>query len=78
MSMIIDKNNVSEYGILTDGTPSAEFAKEELQKFIKKVKFGFKTYAYEKVHFLYCCISDGECTTSGTDSRISYKGLSAG
>ena len=31
--MIIDKNNFLEYGILTDGTPSAEFAKEELQKF---------------------------------------------
>lgn len=34
--MRIDKKNFSQYGILTDGTPSAEFAKEELQKFIEQ------------------------------------------
>ncbi len=34
--MRIDKTNFLEYGILTDGTPSAEFAKEELQNFIEK------------------------------------------
>ena len=34
--MIIDKNNFLDYGILTDGTPSAEFAKQELQHFVEK------------------------------------------
>lgn len=34
--MFINKNNCLEYAILTDGTPSAEFAKEELQSFIEK------------------------------------------
>ena len=43
--MIIDKNNFSQYGIVTDGTPSAEFAKEELQKFIEKsCAFHLDTY----------------------------------
>ena len=34
--MIIDKNNFLNYGIITDGTPSAEFAKQELQTFVNK------------------------------------------
>ena len=44
--MIIDKHNFLEYGILTDGTPSAEFAKEELQSFIEK-SCGFRLAEYE-------------------------------
>ena len=50
--MIIDKNNVLEYGILTDGTPSAEFAKEELQNFIEK-SCGFRLETYNgQAHYL--------------------------
>ena len=43
--MTISKSNFSQYGILTDGTPSAEFAKEELQKFIGK-SCGFRLASY--------------------------------
>ena len=54
--MVIDKNNFLEYGILTDGTPSAEYAKEELQKFIEKC-CGFRLTDYTgQAH----CISLGE------------------
>ncbi len=50
--MIIDKNNFSKYGILTDGTPSAEFAKEELQNFIEK-SCGFRLETYEgQAHYI--------------------------
>lgn len=50
--MIIDKNNFLEYGILTDGTPSAEFAKEELQNFIEK-SCGFRLEKYEnQAHYI--------------------------
>ena len=44
--MTIDKNNFLEYGILTDGTPSAEFAKAELQDFIEKC-CGFRLGDYD-------------------------------
>ena len=54
--MIINKNNVFEYGILTDGTPSAEFAKTELQSFVEQA-CGFHLGDYEgQAH----CISLGE------------------
>ena len=43
--MMVDKSNFSEYGILTDGTPSAEFAKQELQDFIEKC-CGFRLADY--------------------------------
>ena len=50
--MIIDKNNFLEYGILTDGTPSAEFAKEELQSFIEK-SCGFRLEKYNgQAHYI--------------------------
>jgi hypothetical protein len=50
--MIIDKNNFSQYGILTDGTPSAEFAKAELQKFIEK-SCGFHLEEYNgQAHYI--------------------------
>lgn len=43
--MKIDNNNFSEYGIVTDGTPSVEFAKEELQNFMEKsCGFSIKSY----------------------------------
>jgi len=44
--MTIDKNNFLEYGVLTDGTPSAEFAKAELQDFIEKC-CGFRLGDYD-------------------------------
>ena len=50
--MKIDKNNFSHYGIITDGTPSAEFAKEELQKYIEKA-CGFRLADYDgQAHFI--------------------------
>ena len=50
--MIIDKNNFLEYGILTDGTPSAEFAKDELQNFIEK-SCGFRLEEYNgQAHYI--------------------------
>ena len=50
--MIIDKNNFSQYGILTDGTPSAEFAKQELQHFVEK-SCGFRLEDYNgQAHFI--------------------------
>lgn len=36
IEMLIDKKNCLEYGIVTDGTPSAEYAKQELQNFIQQ------------------------------------------
>ena len=44
--MIIDKNNFLQYGIITDGTPSAEFAKKELQSFVEKA-CGFRLADYD-------------------------------
>ncbi|MBE7085122.1 MAG: DUF4838 domain-containing protein [Clostridiales bacterium] len=50
--MRIDKTNFLEYGVLTDGTPSAEFAKEELQNFIEKA-CGFRLNAYNgQAHYI--------------------------
>lgn len=50
--MVIDKNNFLEYGILTDGTPSAEYAKEELQNFIEKC-CGFRLAEYvSQAHYI--------------------------
>lgn len=50
--MIIDKHNFLEYGILTDGTPSAEFANEELQGFIEK-SCGFRLAQYDgQAHYI--------------------------
>lgn len=50
--MVIDKNNFLEYGILTDGTPSAEYAKEELQNFIEKC-CGFRLAEYDnQAHYI--------------------------
>ena len=50
--MLINKNNFLEYGILTDGTPSAEFAKTELQKFIEK-SCGFRLEGYKgQAHYI--------------------------
>ena len=50
--MIIDKNNYLEYGIVTDGTPSAEFAKEELQSFVEKA-CGFRLNDYDgQAHYI--------------------------
>ena len=50
--MTIDKKNYLEYGIITDGTPSAEFAKQELQNFIQK-SCGFHVDAYDKqAHYI--------------------------
>ncbi len=46
--MIIGKNNFLEYGILTDGTPSAELAKEELLNFIEK-SCGFRLKTYDMI-----------------------------
>lgn len=58
--MIVDKSNFFEYGILTDGTPSAEFAKQELQNFIEKC-CGFRLPDYSgQPHY----ISLGENTYS--------------
>ena len=57
--MIIDKNNFLEYGILTDGTPSAEFAKKELQSFIEKA-CGFCLKDYDgQAH--YISLGNSEC-----------------
>ena len=44
--MIFDKHNFLQYGIITDGTPSAEFAKNELQNFIEK-SCGFRLAEYD-------------------------------
>ena len=50
--MVIDKNNYLEYGILTDGTPSAEYAKQELQTFIEK-SCGFRLEEYNgQAHYI--------------------------
>ena len=50
--MIIDKHNFLEYGILTDGTPSAEFAAQELQHFVEK-SCGFRLESYSgQAHFI--------------------------
>ena len=50
--MTIDKNNYLEYGILTDGTPSAEFAKQELQSFREK-SCGFRLQTYNgQAHYI--------------------------
>ena len=50
--MVIDKKNFVNYGILTDGTPSAEFAKEELQSFIEKC-CGFRLEEYNgQAHYI--------------------------
>ncbi len=58
--MVIDKNSFLEYGILTDGTPSAEFAKKELQNFVEK-SCGFHLEEYNgQPHY----ISLGENTYS--------------
>ena len=45
-SMIIDKGNFLQYGIVTDGTPALEFAKKELQKFVEK-SCGFRLADYD-------------------------------
>ncbi|MBQ7373202.1 MAG: DUF4838 domain-containing protein [Clostridia bacterium] len=56
--MTIDKTNFLDYGILTDGTPSAEFAKEELQNFIEK-SCGFRLGAYDsQPHYISLGNSD--------------------
>ena len=50
--MMIDKNNFLQYGIITDGTPSAEFAKGELQHFIEKA-CGFRLEGYSgQAHYI--------------------------
>ncbi len=50
--MFIDKNNFLQYGIVTDGTPSAELAKQELQTFIEK-SCGFRLEAYDgQAHYI--------------------------
>ena len=50
--MVIDKRNYLDYGIVTDGTPSAEFAKKELQTFIEK-SCGFRLETYDKqAHYI--------------------------
>lgn len=50
--MVIDKNNFLEYGIVTDGTPSAEFAKNELQNFVEK-SCGFRLAEYDgQAHYI--------------------------
>ena len=50
--MMIDKNNVLEYGIVTDGTPALEFAKTELQNFVEK-SCGFRLAAYDgQAHYI--------------------------
>ena len=50
--MRIDKNNYLEYGIVTDGTPSAEYAKEELQGFLSKC-CGFRLNDYDgQAHYI--------------------------
>ena len=58
--MIIDKNNFLEYGILTDGTPSAEYAKKELQSFIEKA-CGFRLKDYDgQAH--YISLGENKCS----------------
>ena len=50
--MVISKKNFLQYGILTDGTPSAEFAKKELQSFIEK-SCGFRVEDYRgQAHYI--------------------------
>ena len=56
--MIINKNNYLEYGIITDGSPYLEFAKEELQKFVEKC-CGFRLPAYDgQPHYISLCAND--------------------
>ncbi len=58
--MVIDENSFLQYGLLTDGTPSAEFAKKELQNFVEK-SCGFHLEDYNgQPHY----ISLGENTYS--------------
>ena len=75
--MIIGKDNFLEYGILTDGTPSAEFAKEELQNFIEK-SCGFRLEEYNgQTH--YISLGDNEYSRdiiSGYDfSQLNEEGF---
>ena len=56
--MTISKNNYLEYGIITDGSPYLEFAKEELQKFVEKC-CGFRLQTYDgQPHYISLCVND--------------------
>ena len=56
--MTISKNNYLEYGIITDGSPYLEFAKEELQKFVGKC-CGFRLQTYDgQPHYISLCVND--------------------
>lgn len=56
--MIIDKSNFLDYGILTDGTKSAEFAMKELQNFVEKA-CGFRLEKYSNQPH-YISLGDNE------------------